>query len=263
MRKMLTVGVMLMALSAMGCNWTQKWMAGGAVVGATAGGIWAGNAGILSIAEGALVGAAAGATAGAMIGSVMDYDDYKTAQATIEELQAANDELTRKNSQLENDLQACKSELESARRKIKDLEAQIAKLTDELAKCKGARVEISMAADTLFKPGSATLSKEGQAALDSAADKIKQSYSGKFIQIEGHTDSDPIKLSSWKSNWELGSARSMAVVRYLSEKGVDASKLSAATFGEYAPVADNSTKEGKAQNRRAVIVIYTGLPRAK
>jgi chemotaxis protein MotB len=84
--------------------------------------------------------------------------------------------------------------------------------------------------------------------------------------VEGHTDSDPIRHSGWKSNWELGAARSLTVLHYLADKaGVDPAMMSAATFSKYQPVAGNDNAQGKAQNRRAVIVIYNnwGKPAAK
>jgi chemotaxis protein MotB len=122
-------------------------------------------------------------------------------------------------------------------------------------------MEISLMTDVLFKPGSVILSDQGKKALDEAAKTIMEQHGDKFITVEGHTDSDQIKLSKWDSNWQLGSARSLAVLNYLLKQGVDPAKSSAATYGPYQPIASNDTKEDKAKNRRAVIVIYTGWPR--
>ena len=65
-----------------------------------------------------------------------------------------------------------------------------------------------------------------------------------------------IQVSPWKTNWELGSARALAVLHYLVDNhGFDPRRISATTYGEHHPVAVNSTEEGRAQNRRAVIVL--------
>jgi flagellar motor protein MotB len=113
--------------------------------------------------------------------------------------------------------------------------------------------------DTLFAPGKDILTAEGKAKLDAAVADIREKHAGNRINIEGHTDTDPIKESNWKSNWELGAARALAVLHYLEDHhGVEGRLLSATTFSYHQPVAGNDTSEGKAQNRRASIVIYAG-----
>lgn len=254
--------VMVLTLSlTMGCTTVQKWAAGGAVLGAAAGGAWGSHGGgALNAGEGAAVGAAAGGLVGALIGDYMDNDDLKFSEE-IESRDAQIAKLQEENRALASKLQACEEELKTAQRKIADLQTQVANLTDELAKCKGSRVELTLLSDVLFAPGKARLTDGGRKALDDAVSKIKENHDGAYITVEGHTDSDPIRASGWKDNWDLGSARSMAVLRYLVDKGIDPAKASAETFSSYHPVADNGTKEGKKQNRRAVIVIHTGWPK--
>lgn len=155
----------------------------------------------------------------------------------------------------ERELAACQAEGQNKDRTIAKLETQVDNLTSELAKCKGSRVEMSMEADVLFEPGSARLSAGGKEVLDEAAEKIMDGHHGEFITVEGHTDSDPIRHSNWKDNWDLGSARALAVLRYMHEKGVDPAKTAACTFSKYQAVSDQ-----KAQNRRAIIVIHSGWP---
>jgi len=78
---------------------------------------------------------------------------------------------------------------------------------------------------------------------------------GKLIRVEGHTDNVPVHASTWTSNWDLSAARALAVVRVLQEKGVDPTRLAAAGYGEYQPIASNDTPEGKSLNRRIEIVL--------
>lgn len=262
MHRTLTLAAVLLLALTMGCTTVQKWAAGGAVVGATVGGILGADHGILNAGEGALVGAATGGLAGALVGDqINERNGRRTCTA---DLAAKDAEI----SKLQEDLRAakareaaCAEELKTAKRKIEDLNTQVANLTDELAKCKGSRVEMTLLSDVLFEPGKARLSSGGRKALDDAAAKIKDSYGDKYVTVEGHTDSDPIRSSGWKDNWDLGSARSLAVLRYLVSKGIDPKKASAETFGQNQPVAGNDTKAGKKQNRRAVIVIHTGWPK--
>jgi chemotaxis protein MotB len=78
------------------------------------------------------------------------------------------------------------------------------------------------------------------------------------IVVSGHTDNVPItsKLAAtYPTNWELSAARAIAVVKILESNGVDPKMLVAAGFGEFRPVADNATPEGRAQNRRMEIVL--------
>ena len=112
----------------------------------------------------------------------------------------------------------------------------------------------------LFDSGEAELKPEGAAVLDKVAAVLAQHPSIK-IHVIGHTDNVPIRSSArsrFASNWELSTARAIAAVRYLSEKaGVDPRRLGAVGYGEFRPVADNSTAEGRAKNRRIAITILS------
>ena len=90
---------------------------------------------------------------------------------------------------------------------------------------------------------------------------VREQFPDRALMVRGHTDSQPIVYSGWKSNWELGAARALGVVHYLMDKhGVQGENLSAATYSKYQPRADNATDEGRQQNRRAELVV---LPKAK
>ena len=108
----------------------------------------------------------------------------------------------------------------------------------------------------LFSPGKAELIKTSISQLDQVLDVLRQRYPSKEISVVGHTDSDPIKKSGWKDNWELSTERSLAVVRYLVKHGLSPQLVKAAGAGEYRPVASNSTSSGKGQNRRVEVVIH-------
>lgn len=261
-KRVLWVSMVMVVAVTMGCTTTQKWMAGGAAVGATVGGIWAANGGCLNAGEGAAVGAVTGATVGALVGDQLTKaGEWKALSEENDKLAKENNDLKEENRSLQTKLQACQQDLDNANREIEKLKGEIAKLTDELAKCKGARMEMSLPCDLLFASGSNRLTDAGKKCLREAAAKIKESYSDSFVTVDGHTDIDPIKVSGWKDNWDLGAARALAVLRYLIEQGVDPAKCSAATYSKYHPVDPATTKEAKAKNRRAVIVLHTGWPR--
>lgn len=77
------------------------------------------------------------------------------------------------------------------------------------------------------------------------------------VDVVGHTDSDPIKKSKWKDNWQLSAERALAVLRYLNSKGISSEKIRAVAAGSSRPVASNKSSSGKAQNRRVEIVVNT------
>ena len=102
----------------------------------------------------------------------------------------------------------------------------------------------------------------GQAELlPGAAEKIEKiakvlSKPGLDIRVEGHSDNQPIHNAQFRSNWELSTARAMAVLRLLvDDAGFDPKKLSASGYGEFRPVADNATPEGRRMNRRVDLVV--------
>jgi chemotaxis protein MotB len=105
----------------------------------------------------------------------------------------------------------------------------------------------------LFAPGRADLKKEGREVLDRLVPVLNARRTP--IAVEGHTDDVPIKTARFPSNWELSSARASTVVRQLQSAGVAPSRLRAVGFGETRPVAGNHTPEGRAKNRRVVLVL--------
>jgi chemotaxis protein MotB len=82
------------------------------------------------------------------------------------------------------------------------------------------------------------------------------SLNGLDLRVEGHSDDQPIHTAQFQSNWELSTARAMAVMQMLvNDAGFDPKKISVAGYGQYRPVADNATPEGRRLNRRVDLVV--------
>jgi chemotaxis protein MotB len=108
----------------------------------------------------------------------------------------------------------------------------------------------------LFDSGKAQLKRATSVELDHIYSVLRDKYAGKEIEVVGHTDSDPIKKSKWKDNWELSAQRALSVLRYLVKKGISPDNIKAAGRGASQPIASNSTSSGKARNRRVEIVVH-------
>lgn len=113
---------------------------------------------------------------------------------------------------------------------------------------------ISLKEQVLFSPGEAKLTETAKHTLDQLAKTLANVPQP--IRVEGHTDNTPIKTSQFPSNWELSTARATNIIQYLVvAHHFDATRLSAAGYGEFKPLAENSTIEGKQKNRRVDIVV--------
>ena len=96
------------------------------------------------------------------------------------------------------------------------------------------------------------LSDEAKAALDGFAAKVIKKNVGAYLEIQGYTDN----IGSESYNLSLGYKRAEKVMKYLaSEKGFPLHRMNVTSYGEYKPIADNSTREGRAQNRRVALVL--------
>jgi len=113
---------------------------------------------------------------------------------------------------------------------------------------------IRFADSVLFDSGRAVLKPGAREILELFAREATAFPN--HIRVEGHTDNRPISTMRFPSNWELSTARATEVVRFLMESDeLEATRLSAAGYGEYRPVATNDTREGRALNRRVDLVI--------
>jgi chemotaxis protein MotB len=178
----------------------------------------------------------------------------KTLEQKNEALTALNDELSRSKKKLteaKEELEKKSSEYENLAQSLKG-EIETGKI--ELSELKG-KMTVKMKDKILFASGSARIGKEGQEALSKVAEAFKN-LRGKIVRVEGHTDDVPTDpKGAFPTNWELSLARAMAVVRYLQDKGVDPTLLSAAGYGQYHPIAPNDSPENRSLNRRIEIVL--------
>jgi chemotaxis protein MotB len=119
-------------------------------------------------------------------------------------------------------------------------------------------VEVEIKTDILFPSGSAEIQPEAVGIMDRLAEVLRQFPSP--IRVEGHTDTRPIATAQFPSNWELSGARASRIVRLFESRGIEPRRMSVAGQGEYQPVADNATPEGRNRNRRVTLVVLDALP---
>jgi chemotaxis protein MotB len=114
-------------------------------------------------------------------------------------------------------------------------------------------LEIELKSALLFDSGDATLSVPALEIMGSIVDVLVGRTN--LIRVEGFTDSVPVNTPLFPSNWELSTVRAAAVVHLFAEEGIDPGRMAAIGYGQYQPVADNKTAEGRAANRRVVLRI--------
>jgi len=167
-------------------------------------------------------------------------DQIKTLEDMNAEKEKALNELSQQADQIEKQLRA---EIENGEITLKRYKT---------------KTIINIDNSILFDSGQARLKKKVKQSLAKIAQAINR-YPENNIQIEGHTDNVPIHTEQFPSNWELSSARALAVLRFFTDKtDMDPRKLSAVGYGEYHPLAPNDTPENKRMNRRVDIVILPG-----
>jgi chemotaxis protein MotB len=179
--------------------------------------------------------------------------DLRNAQAKLAEQQALIDELSKHKKKLEQAKEELEKKSSEYERLASSLKSEIDTGKIELSELRG-KMTVKMKDKILFASGSATLGKEGKEALDKVAQAFK-GLQGKVVRVEGHTDNVPTGGGAFPTNWDLSTARALAVVRFLQERGVDPTILAAAGYGEHQPVAPNDTPEGRSLNRRIEIVL--------
>ena len=165
-------------------------------------------------------------------------------------------------------IDSLRGEVASLRQKNQELAAVYDAMTNEFAPQVASgeaefvifkdRSVITLGEALMFPNGSAELTDGGRAEIAKMAEVIKQHPTRRF-QVEGHTDSNPIANAKYPSNWELGAARSVAVVKQLVADGVSADQLSAATYADTSPIATNEGDDGKASNRRIAVSLQTSV----
>jgi chemotaxis protein MotB len=118
-------------------------------------------------------------------------------------------------------------------------------------------IEIELKSGLLFGSGDAIPSDRAFAIVEKVAG-ILQPFANP-VHVEGFTDNQPIRTAQYPTNWELSSARASSIVRMLAMDGIDPGRMAAVGYGEYQPVAGNDSAEGRARNRRVVLVISRNL----
>ncbi len=164
-------------------------------------------------------------------------------QGNIADLQKAKEEKVQEVSKTYEDL------LDKMKHEISQGQVTISELKGKLT--------VNMVDAILFDSGKSEVKPEGLAVLQKVVDILK-SVKDKAIRIEGHTDNIQIVgalTRKYPTNWELSAARAINVTRYLQQQGIDPANLGAVAYGEFKPVADNGTDEGRAKNRRIEIVL--------
>ncbi|AGI23694.1 flagellar motor protein MotD [Pseudomonas sp. MT3] len=118
-------------------------------------------------------------------------------------------------------------------------------------------IEITLNSSLLFPSGDAIPNDTAFGIIEKVA-RILAPYRNP-VHVEGFTDNVPIHNAQYPTNWELSAARAASIVRMLAQDGLDAGRLAAVGYGEFQPVADNATADGRARNRRVVLVISRNL----
>lgn len=169
--------------------------------------------------------------------------DLINQQAKLEHLQALMDKQ--------------KAAIEQIRKKMTD--ALVGFKSNELSvSIKNGKVYVSLQENLLFPSGSAVVNPKGKEALSKLATVLNQNQDI-TVDIEGHTDSNPIH-GRYEDNWELSLARSASIVRILTtDYKVDPTRVIASGHSQYDPVQSNSNPEGRAQNRRTDIILSPKL----
>jgi len=196
------------------------------------------------------------------------YKDLNELQAQHDILKNINLQLSTNTKKLQQDLQQKKSVIQLQEKVIRllddtkktietSLKDQIAAQDIEVVEVED-KLKLVFVDKILFDSGSAEINSTGETLLQLVAASLKENKNH-WIVVEGHTDDVPLSPALKKrfpSNWELSSARAVAVVRFLQEKGgLSPERLAVHGYSFYRPVATNKTPEGRRQNRRIEIIL--------
>ena len=183
-----------------------------------------------------------------------------SAKTKVAMLTDENQELRNQLEERDRALDATTSDLREANRMLREQQELMA--TQPVAEANpfagiegvstsvsGNEVTVSMQGDILFDSGRASLRGSAKKSLDQIASVIKSNYPGKRIVVVGHTDSDPIRKSGYKSNYHLGFERGYSVRDYLISRGVNSEMVSISSFGP------DDSLDTKSRSRRVEIVV--------
>jgi chemotaxis protein MotB len=197
-----------------------------------------------------------------------DVENSQTAQAAADALKAdlakamaqnqTNQDLIASLTNQIADLQKQKDAVSKSSKSLEEeMRSQLESKDVTISKLQG-RLTVNIVDRVMFDSGEAVLKPDGEVVMRKIA-QILQEHPQLAIHVVGHTDNVPIRQtaqSRFASNWELSTARALAAVHFLTERaGVDPKRVGAVGYGEFRPVADNATPEGRAKNRRIAITI--------
>jgi chemotaxis protein MotB len=223
----------------------------------------------------------------AALALVLGFFQFRAQNRAVTEAEAAAAEARKSAEQAAASNAAVAGELEALRARAAELEQQVARAAEAqqgleqqmrneldsrdvtISELQG-KLTVNILDRVLFDSGQSALKPEGQVVLLKVA-KVLAQFPTRPVQVIGHTDNVPIRdrtAEGFTDNWALSAGRAVAAVRFLVERaGVDPRRLSAAGSGEFKPLADNTTAEGRAKNRRIAVVVLpeelglTDLPR--
>jgi chemotaxis protein MotB len=186
--------------------------------------------------------------------------EHQNLKGLYENCVASLDTSSAEKARLGQELSKSQMSMEELQRQIRQQQVSPAEATgfsglDVKFDPSAGTITVTLPNAILFSPGKAELKQASVAELDHVRSVLRQRYQGKEIDVVGHTDSDPIRKSKWKDNWELSAERALTVLRYLTKQGIEVERIRAVASGASRPVASNSTSSGKAKNRRVEIVV--------
>jgi len=174
------------------------------------------------------------------------------------------EEVSKSSAATEKRINDVESQVEATQSKVKQHDTKLAELDNatrqalERAQQAGKLAEGKFVYSLVLSDDAAKfpvnqheLSKEAQDALDAFAERLKGENKNVYLEIQGHTDA----TGSDSYNLKLGEARAEAVRRYLNKQGVALNRMSTISYGKSEPVESNKTKDGRAKNRRVVVIV--------
>ena len=174
------------------------------------------------------------------------------------------EEVSKSSAAAEKHISQVESQVEQTQTKVKEHDQKITELDKttrdalERAQAAGKLAEgkfvysLVLSDDAVkFPVDGHELSKEAMEKLDDFAGRLKTENKNVYLEIQGHTDA----TGPDAYNYRLGEQRAEAVRRYLNQKGVALNRMSTISYGKTEPVEDNKTKDGRAKNRRVVVVV--------
>src|SRR6476660_8718923 len=175
-----------------------------------------------------------------------------------------SEEVSKSSATSEKRINEVESQVEATQSKVREHDTRIAELDKttrdalERAEAAGKLAEgkfvysLVLSDDAVkFPVNRHELSKDAQAKLTEFAEKLKAENKNVYLEIQGHTDSS----GGPEMNYKLGEDRAEAVRRFLSKQGIALNRMSTISYGEDEPVSKNTSRKGRAQNRRVVVVV--------